>query len=57
MGERTGSVTIEAVGKVIQADENHFVCLKEKTIYGIDAKGAILASRELTDEELEGLIG
>ena len=56
MGERTGSVTIEAVGKVIQADENHFVCLKEKTIYGIDAKGAILASRELTDEELEGLI-
>lgn len=57
MGERTGSVTIEAVGKVIQADENHFVCLKEKTIYGIDAKGTILASRELTDEELEGLVG
>ena len=57
VGERTGSVTMEAVGKVIQANEDYFVCLKEKTIYGIDAKGTITASRELTDEELERLVG
>ncbi len=57
VGERTASVTMEAVGKVIQANEDHFICLKGKTIYGIDAKGTIIASRELKDEELERLIG
>ena len=54
-GEHVATVSVETVGKVIQANENYFVCLKDHTVYGIDAKGAIIASKELTDEELTSL--
>ena len=54
-GEYVAAVSVETVGKAIQANEGYFVCLKDHTIYGIDAKGAIIASKELTDEELISL--
>ena len=54
-GEYLAAVLVETVGKVIQANEDYFVCLKDHTIHGIDSKGAIIASKELTDEELKSL--
>lgn len=54
-GEYSATVLVETVGKTIQANESYFVCLKDHTIYGINAKGVIIASRELTDEELTSL--
>lgn len=54
-GEYMAAVLVETVGKPLQANESYFVCLKDHTIYGIDAKGAIIASRELTYEELTSL--
>ena len=53
--EYMAAVLVETVGKAIQANEGFFVCLKDHTIYGINAKGAIIASKELTDEELTNL--
>ena len=54
-GEYVAAVPVDTVGKTIQANEDYFVCLKDHTIYGIDAKGTIIASKELTDEELTSL--
>lgn len=55
VGERIGSVKIETVGRPIEAHEEYFVCLKDKTISGINPKGEVIATKELSDEELNNL--
>lgn len=55
VGERIGSVKIETVGRPIEAHEEYFVCLKDKTISGINPKGEIIATKELSDNELKNL--
>ena len=54
-GEYMAAVLVETVGKPLQANESYFVCLKDHTIFGIDIKGEIIASKDLTDEELTSL--
>ena len=50
-GNRTGTVSIEKVGKPIQANEDDFICLKGRTASWINRNGECVNSRELTDEE------
>ena len=43
------------IGKVITVADDHFICLRNKTITAYDYTGGNIASRKITDEELRQL--
>ncbi len=46
-----GEVSAEAVGAPVQVWGNYFICRKGDVIYAVSEKGAVSASRPLTDAE------
>lgn len=54
-GNRTGTASVEEYGRPIQANEDDFICLKERRISWIGIDGLCTKSRELTDEEYESI--
>ena len=52
-GNRTGTAMIEEVGRIIQVNQDDFICLKGKYASLVNTKGEVIGGRELTNEELK----
>ena len=54
-GRKQGSIIAKDYGELIQVNEDSFILCKDRVITCINDKGAIVKSRELTDEEYQSL--
>lgn len=54
-GRKQGSIIAKDYGELIQVNEDSFILCKDRVAFCINDKGAIVKSRELTDEEYQSL--